>query len=84
VGFRAGVDTEARGKMICFCQGSNSGRPVYSQALYCLSTLQGKLHRLMRFIASYFQNMQKECRGHHGRSSVILYIKNPKMLNGFR
>jgi hypothetical protein len=80
VGFRAGLDTEARGKMICLCQGSNSGRPVYSQALYCLSTRQGKLHRLVRFITSSFQNMQKECRGHHSRSSVILYIKIPKML----
>jgi hypothetical protein len=28
VGLRAGLDTEARGKILCFCWGSNPGRPV--------------------------------------------------------
>jgi hypothetical protein len=33
VGLRTGLDTEARGKIIFLCQGSNHGRPVCSQAL---------------------------------------------------
>jgi hypothetical protein len=28
VGFRAGLDTEARGKNLCLCRGSNTGRPA--------------------------------------------------------
>jgi hypothetical protein len=35
VGFRAGLDTEARGKILC--RGSNYGCPVCSHALYWLS-----------------------------------------------
>jgi hypothetical protein len=31
VGFKAGLDTEARGKILRLCQGSNPGRPVCSQ-----------------------------------------------------
>jgi hypothetical protein len=30
VGLRAGVDTEAKGKIICLFRGSNLGRPVCS------------------------------------------------------
>jgi hypothetical protein len=37
VGLRAGLDTEARGKILCLCPGSTSGSPVCSQTLYCLS-----------------------------------------------
>jgi hypothetical protein len=37
VGFRAGLNTEARGKSICPCWGSNRGRPVCSQIQYWLS-----------------------------------------------
>jgi hypothetical protein len=33
----AGLDTEARGKILCLCRGSNLGRPVCSQTLYWLS-----------------------------------------------
>jgi hypothetical protein len=33
VGPTAGLDTEARGKILCLCRGSNSGRPVCSQTL---------------------------------------------------
>jgi hypothetical protein len=33
VGLRAGLDTEARGKILCVCRGSNSGRPVCSPTL---------------------------------------------------
>jgi hypothetical protein len=40
VGPRAGLDTEARGKIFCPCRGSNPGRPVRSQTLYCLSYKQ--------------------------------------------
>jgi hypothetical protein len=29
--FRAGLDTEARGRILCLCQGSNPGHPVCSQ-----------------------------------------------------
>jgi hypothetical protein len=34
---RAGLDAEARRKSLCFCRGSNPGRPVRSQTLYWLS-----------------------------------------------
>jgi hypothetical protein len=37
LGFRAGLDTEARGKTLCLCQGSSPGHPVSSQTLYWLS-----------------------------------------------
>jgi hypothetical protein len=37
VGPRAGLDAEARGKILCLCRGSNLGRPVCSQILYLLS-----------------------------------------------
>jgi hypothetical protein len=31
VGLRAGLDTEAREKILCLCRGSNNGRPVLCQ-----------------------------------------------------
>jgi hypothetical protein len=34
VGTRAGLDAEARGKILCLCRGSYPGRPVRSQTLY--------------------------------------------------
>jgi hypothetical protein len=34
VGPRAGLDTEARGKILCLCRASNLGRPVRSQTLH--------------------------------------------------
>jgi hypothetical protein len=34
VGPRAGLDTEARGKILCLCRGWNPDRPVRSQTLY--------------------------------------------------
>jgi hypothetical protein len=37
VDLRAGLDTEARGKILCMCRGSNPDRPVCSQTLYTLS-----------------------------------------------
>jgi hypothetical protein len=37
VGLRAGLDTEARRKIICPCRGSNPGHRVWRQILYCLS-----------------------------------------------
>jgi hypothetical protein len=37
VGVRAGLNTEARGKILCLCQGSNPSPPVYSQTIYILS-----------------------------------------------
>jgi hypothetical protein len=36
VGPRAGLDAETRRKILC--RGSNPGRPVRSQTLYCLSS----------------------------------------------
>jgi hypothetical protein len=36
VGLRAGLDTEARTKILCFCPGSNPGVPASSQSLYWL------------------------------------------------
>jgi hypothetical protein len=37
VGPRAGLDADAREKILCLCQVSNPGHPVRSQTLYCLS-----------------------------------------------
>jgi hypothetical protein len=37
VGLRAGLDTGARGKILCLCRGSNPNRPVRSLTLYWLS-----------------------------------------------
>jgi hypothetical protein len=37
VGPRAGLDAEARRKILCLCWGSNPSRPVRSQTLYWLS-----------------------------------------------
>jgi hypothetical protein len=37
VGLTAGLNTEVRGKILCLCRGSNSGRLVCSQTLYWLS-----------------------------------------------
>jgi hypothetical protein len=34
VGPRAGLDTEARRKILCLCRGSNPGHPVRNQSLY--------------------------------------------------
>jgi hypothetical protein len=34
VGPRAGLDAEARRKILCVCRGSNRGRPARSQTLY--------------------------------------------------
>jgi hypothetical protein len=37
VGPRADLDTEARGKILCLCRGSNPGLPVCSQTLCWLN-----------------------------------------------
>jgi hypothetical protein len=37
VGPRAGLDAEARRKILCPCRGSNPDRPASSQTVYCLS-----------------------------------------------
>jgi hypothetical protein len=34
VSLRAGLDTDARGKILCLCQGPNPGCPVHGQTLY--------------------------------------------------
>jgi hypothetical protein len=34
---RAGLDTQARGKILCLCRGSNLDRPSHSQTLHWLS-----------------------------------------------
>jgi hypothetical protein len=39
VGPRAGLDTEARVKILCLCRGSNHGHPVCSQTLYWLAEM---------------------------------------------
>jgi hypothetical protein len=37
VGPRAGLEAEARRKILCLCRGSNPGHPVRSQSLYWLT-----------------------------------------------
>jgi hypothetical protein len=43
VGSRAGLDAEARRKILCPCRRSNTDGPVRSQTLYCLSYPGSKL-----------------------------------------
>jgi hypothetical protein len=48
VGFRAGLDSGTRRKILCLCRGSNPVRPVRSQSLYWLNypgSLWGLLKR---------------------------------------
>jgi hypothetical protein len=33
VGLRAGLNTDARGKIVCICRGSNPGRLVYTDTI---------------------------------------------------
>jgi hypothetical protein len=40
IGHRAGLNTEAKGKILCLCWGSNPSHPVCSQTLYSLSYAQ--------------------------------------------
>jgi hypothetical protein len=41
VGFRAGLDTEARGKILCYCRGSNPDSPVVQPVDTILTELPG-------------------------------------------
>jgi hypothetical protein len=57
LGPRAGLDREARGKILCPCRGSNLGHPVRSQTLYWLSYHGSHIHiidynfeRVSRFV----------------------------------
>jgi hypothetical protein len=52
VGPRAGLDAEARRKILCFCRGSNPGRPVRSQSLYWLS-YPGSFGTTWRWLSSF-------------------------------
>jgi hypothetical protein len=55
VGLRTSLNTEATGKILCLCQGSNPGRPVCSQTLYWLSCLSSCcLIRYMQCLTLYF------------------------------
>jgi hypothetical protein len=53
VGLRAGLDTGARRKIFCPCQGSNPDRPAHSQTLYCLSYRDLCLVRIL-WISEFF------------------------------
>jgi hypothetical protein len=46
VGLRAGLDTEARGKILCLCRGSNPGSLFCSQTLYWATPASGSTTRL--------------------------------------
>jgi hypothetical protein len=50
VDIRAGLDTEVRGKILFLCRGSNPGRPLCSQTLYCLSYPSYLYYRTKGFI----------------------------------
>jgi hypothetical protein len=77
VGLRAGLGTEARGKILCPCQGSNSGRPVCSQTLYLLSyassySIKIKIKGICVEIEQIYQvlNQSKSQKGwHHSRAN---------------
>jgi hypothetical protein len=43
VGFRAGLDTEARRKILCLCWESNPGRPLCSQTTILTERLHGAI-----------------------------------------
>jgi hypothetical protein len=48
VGLRAGLDTEAIGRILCPCRGSKPGCPVCSQAL-CWLSYSNSPHSLIKF-----------------------------------
>jgi hypothetical protein len=56
VGFRAGLDAEARGEILCFCPCSNSSPPACSQTLPWLSYPSSNVFagRLWNFLLSFF------------------------------
>jgi hypothetical protein len=49
VGLRAGVVTEARGKVLCFCWGSNPSSQVYSQE----DTILTELPQLCNYVGTW-------------------------------
>jgi hypothetical protein len=49
VDLRAGLETEARGKILCLCWGSNPSHPVCSQ-----DTILTELPQLPLLLGSYF------------------------------
>jgi hypothetical protein len=53
VGLRAGLGTEAIGKILCPCQGWNPGRPICTLALYWLSYPR---------ITLYWENKKLSCK----------------------
>jgi hypothetical protein len=56
MGSRAGLDAEARRKILCPCRGSNPDRPARSQTLYCLS-YRGSYYDLVWIILGTFYVM---------------------------
>jgi hypothetical protein len=57
VGPRAGLDAEARRKILCLCRGSNPGRPVGSQTLYWLSYPGSDKHQVPEFNFVYVEKI---------------------------
>jgi hypothetical protein len=58
VGPRAGLDAQARRKILCLCRGSNPDLPVHSQTLYCLSYRgSGLLGYDVVFLAGGYQSL---------------------------
>jgi hypothetical protein len=75
VGLRAGLDTEARGKVLCLCQGSNPGHPVCSQTLYSLSYPSHKVVKNCHSItASYLDDPNFESQLHDRLLWVVMSL----------
>jgi hypothetical protein len=54
VSFRVGLDTEARGKILCLFRGSNPARPVSNHTVYWLSYLSSPTISLSRILILSF------------------------------
>jgi hypothetical protein len=82
MGPRAGLDTEARGKILCHCRGSNPNRPVEKQ----YSTLRMSFWIISHITARLPSEGRSSCRSHvifHGMLKIatsmkeIIHIRNP-------
>jgi hypothetical protein len=65
---RAGLDAGARRKILCPCRGSNPGRSVRSQTLYCLSYLlisNAYQEAVIWDFSRFFSVHSPKCWDHH-------------------
>jgi hypothetical protein len=81
VSLRAGLDTEARGKIICLCRTSKPGRPVCSDTLYRQSWCsggvwisRGRQKNSEKILPQYHSSTTNITWSHRGLNLVLLMI----------